>query len=169
MFGQQPLLSHMRPDRLDSVHRSQARKYRSKRQRPCDLCRQRKTQCKLPGSGGACELCQKLGRNCTFVLQSWRKQQCRPPETPSSSAHHRGSQPNLDAYNGDPVASNAAAFEHADPRTVIDVGLQTMPSDSDPLSFLGEQSDSQTSAVDWSYLNFPICKKNECFSIFMNG
>lgn len=44
------------------------RKYRSKKQRPCDLCRTRKTQCKLQGDGVDCELCQRLGRQCSFVV-----------------------------------------------------------------------------------------------------
>jgi Fungal Zn(2)-Cys(6) binuclear cluster domain len=43
------------------------RKYRSKKQRPCDLCRSRKTHCRLLRSEATCELCKKLERRCTFL------------------------------------------------------------------------------------------------------
>jgi hypothetical protein len=49
------------------------RKYRSKKQRPCDLCRSRKIQCKLQGNEAACELCRRLDRRCTFILGPVRR------------------------------------------------------------------------------------------------
>lgn len=55
------------------------RKYRSKRQRPCDLCRHRKTQCKILKVNSGCELCIKLKRQCTFVLKPARRS--RPATT----------------------------------------------------------------------------------------
>lgn len=149
----------MRPDKSDSVYESHARKYRSKRQRPCDLCRQRKTQCKIPGSGGACELCQKLARSCTFVSQPSRRQRYRPPDTPSNSAQHRGTQSDFDAYDGASIAVDVGVFENMDLQFDLDVDSQTMPRASDPASFLGQRSDPQPGADDWSYLNFPICKR----------
>lgn len=54
-------------------HIQRARKYRSKKQRPCDLCRSRKIQCKLQGDKAECEHCQKLSRRCTFVLQPLKR------------------------------------------------------------------------------------------------
>ncbi|OIW31070.1 hypothetical protein CONLIGDRAFT_679807 [Coniochaeta ligniaria NRRL 30616] len=47
---------------------SNGRRYRSKKQRPCDVCRSRKIQCKLHGNEVVCEMCKKLGRRCTYVL-----------------------------------------------------------------------------------------------------
>lgn len=49
------------------------RAYRSKKQRPCDLCRTRKIQCKLRAERADCELCQRLERQCTFVLGPVRR------------------------------------------------------------------------------------------------
>ncbi|KAB5562894.1 fungal-specific transcription factor domain protein, partial [Coniochaeta sp. 2T2.1] len=55
------------------------RRYRSKKQRPCDVCRSRKIQCKLQGGNEVvCEMCKKLGRRCTYVLG------------PLTRKHHRG-------------------------------------------------------------------------------
>lgn len=51
------------------------RKYRSKKQRPCDLCRSRKTHCRITGSEATCELCKKLSRQCTFVQKPLRRAQ----------------------------------------------------------------------------------------------
>jgi hypothetical protein len=163
MFGQQPL-SHMRPDRPEPVYRSQARKYRSKRQRPCDLCRQRKTQCKIPDSGGACELCDKLSHSCTFVLQPLSKERGRPPETQANSAQQRGIRSEFDAYSGDPMAIDIGTFENTELQFDIDVDPHTMPPVSDQLSFLGQRSVVQASAIDWSYLNFPISENIDSFS-----
>lgn len=146
MFRQQ-LLSHTHPDRSDSAYGSPARQYRSKRQRPCDLCRQRKTQCKLPGSGGACELCDKRGRSCTFALQPLRKRQRRSPEIQSTPVQHRATQPDVDDYTGDPLAFDVGAFQNSSFHFEIGFDSQTPP-----------VSGSQGGAIDWSYLNFPICK-----------
>lgn len=67
------------------------RKYRSKKQRPCDLCRSRKTHCKLLGSEATCELCKKLERRCTFVNVPSRRtlnpQPDRRRDHPQPDAH----------------------------------------------------------------------------------
>ena len=164
MFGQQSL-SHMHADMPDPVYRSQARRYRSKQQRPCDLCRQRKTQCKIPDSGGACELCEKLSHSCKFVLQPLSKKRGRPPETQSDSAQQRSIQSKFVAYNGDPMAIDVSNFESTELQFDIDVDSHIMPPVSDQLPFLGQRSEAQGGAVDWSYLNFPISEKTDCSSI----
>ncbi|TPX17313.1 uncharacterized protein E0L32_012200 [Thyridium curvatum] len=46
--------------------RSMMRKYMSKRQRPCDFCRSRKSACRIEGQP-PCRLCLLHGRDCTFV------------------------------------------------------------------------------------------------------
>ena len=46
------------------------RPYRSKRSRPCDLCRQRKACCTGPP---CCSLCKANGRECTFVQGSSKR------------------------------------------------------------------------------------------------
>ncbi|KAK2739366.1 fungal specific transcription factor domain-containing protein [Colletotrichum kahawae] len=43
------------------------RRYRSKAQRPCDLCRARKALCNIPDPLQPCQLCKRIGRECTFV------------------------------------------------------------------------------------------------------
>ncbi|OAP56818.1 hypothetical protein AYL99_08930 [Fonsecaea erecta] len=47
---------------------SRSRPYRSKRARPCDLCRSRKACCRI-NTAPPCGLCAKLGLNCTFEQQ----------------------------------------------------------------------------------------------------
>ncbi|KAH7024848.1 uncharacterized protein B0I36DRAFT_250687 [Microdochium trichocladiopsis] len=55
------------------------RRYRSKKQRPCDLCRTRKIQCKLQSQETVCELCRRLSRQCSYVLgPARRREQPRP-------------------------------------------------------------------------------------------
>ncbi|OAA66690.1 Transcription factor [Niveomyces insectorum RCEF 264] len=60
------------PDSAESTHRSsdggggqQSRPYRSKKQRPCDVCRRRKHACSLEGKP-PCRICRSLGTACTF-------------------------------------------------------------------------------------------------------
>ncbi|KAI2719901.1 transcriptional regulator family: Fungal Specific TF [Penicillium roqueforti] len=50
-----------------------ARKYRSKVQRPCDLCRSRKVHCNIPYPSQPCTLCERTRRSCTFVEKTNRK------------------------------------------------------------------------------------------------
>lgn len=63
----------------DSLHHTHqtaagARRYRSKSQRPCDLCRARKVLCNIPDPSRPCQLCDRTGRPCTFVAVSNKKQ-----------------------------------------------------------------------------------------------
>lgn len=44
-----------------------SRRYRSKAQRPCDLCRARKALCNIPDPSRPCQLCDRTGRQCTFL------------------------------------------------------------------------------------------------------
>ncbi|KAH6967030.1 fungal-specific transcription factor domain-containing protein [Fusarium venenatum] len=48
-------------------HVAGTRRYRSKSQRPCDLCRTRKVLCNIPDPTRPCQLCDRIGRECTFV------------------------------------------------------------------------------------------------------
>lgn len=50
------------------------RRYRSKSQRPCDLCRARKVLCNIPDPTRPCQLCERTGRHCTFVGYPNKKQ-----------------------------------------------------------------------------------------------
>jgi hypothetical protein len=87
---------------------SRARKYRSKKQRPCDLCRSRKSQCKILDHDETCELCKKLDRECTFVVHPLRKERCTrrlvdDPELQPGIRNQNG----LDAGQGvPPLAQN---------------------------------------------------------------
>ncbi|RSL74400.1 hypothetical protein CEP53_000253 [Fusarium sp. AF-6] len=54
-----------------------SRRYRSKSQRPCDLCRARKVLCNIPEPGQPCQLCERTSRLCTFVGNPGKKQRER--------------------------------------------------------------------------------------------
>ncbi|KAF5577976.1 transcriptional regulatory [Fusarium pseudocircinatum] len=56
------------------------RKYMSKRQRPCDFCRSRKTACRIESSP-PCRLCQQYGRECTFVEAARPRKRQQTSET----------------------------------------------------------------------------------------
>lgn len=71
------------------VSEHNGRKYRSKKQRPCDLCRSRKIQCKLQGSEAACELCKRLDQQCTYILGPVRRTY-RPRAEQGQSMKHGG-------------------------------------------------------------------------------
>lgn len=50
---------------METAASPEARPYRSKRQRPCDVCRRRKHACRLDGPP-PCTICRLLKTNCTF-------------------------------------------------------------------------------------------------------
>ncbi|KAJ6445271.1 fungal specific transcription factor domain-containingprotein [Purpureocillium lavendulum] len=54
------------------------RRYRSKSQRPCDLCRARKVLCNIPDPSQPCQLCHRTKRPCTFVATTSKKQKTGP-------------------------------------------------------------------------------------------
>ena len=101
------------------------RAYRSKKQRPCDICRSRRVQCKslqLPDGSrdtSLCQMCVKLGLNCTFVQGPPRKR-CRDVTNAVNSANAAAN----------PIA-NAASTEAAHTTTQATVaGPSRLPSDS---------------------------------------
>ncbi|KIL89195.1 hypothetical protein FAVG1_07589 [Fusarium avenaceum] len=55
------------PSHHDTRQVAGVRRYRSKSQRPCDLCRARKVLCNIPDPTRPCQLCERTGRHCTFV------------------------------------------------------------------------------------------------------
>lgn len=53
------------------------RRYRSKTQRPCDLCRSRKVLCNIPDPSRPCQLCDRTSRACTFQATPAKKRNHR--------------------------------------------------------------------------------------------
>ncbi|KAF5533249.1 transcriptional regulatory [Fusarium mexicanum] len=77
------------------------RKYMSKRQRPCDFCRSRKTACRIESSP-PCRLCQQYGRECTFVEAARPRKRQQTTET--SPGYH-------DAEDADAIRPSSEAVE----------------------------------------------------------
>lgn len=69
---------------LEQPDTAQTRPYRSKRQRPCDLCRIRKVGCQIEGTG-PCFLCRKNGVHCSYDMQPLKRQ--RLDDEPLSYVH----------------------------------------------------------------------------------
>lgn len=74
------------PARLKDRNRTPAgaRRYRSKAERPCDLCRSRKVLCNIPDPTKPCQLCDRTSRPCTFTtVGSGKAQRVRAANTAS--------------------------------------------------------------------------------------
>ncbi|KAK2041104.1 fungal-specific transcription factor domain-containing protein [Colletotrichum somersetense] len=69
------------------------RRYRSKAQRPCDLCRARKALCNIPDPLQPCQLCKRIGRECTFVGNTGRRSKGRQTASPSAAARPQSQSP----------------------------------------------------------------------------
>jgi hypothetical protein len=126
------------------------RKYRSKRQRPCDLCRSRKTQCKISSFNAACELCMRLERNCTFVLQPLRKKR-RQSETENATAGER------QASLSDRSANALSDVEHPGSDIIdMDFGLEALLArqGSDPISPFNVNRTPNSDGLNWPSLDF---------------
>ncbi|ATY66976.1 fungal specific transcription factor domain [Cordyceps militaris] len=111
-----------------------ARKYRSKKQRPCDLCRTRKIHCKLQADGAECELCRRLERRCTFVLGPLRrKYRARDGKEDELPRRRRASENQFEvpASGNGPPALNAAEANQTEGMS-MDLGdgdLWALPAD----------------------------------------
>ena len=60
------------------------RKYKSRKSRPCDMCRQRQISCKID-IAPPCQFCQSHGRPCTFVERPKKKKR---PNTRTSDINN---------------------------------------------------------------------------------
>ncbi|KAH7325620.1 fungal-specific transcription factor domain-containing protein [Stachybotrys elegans] len=123
------------------------RKYRSKKQRPCDLCRSRKIQCKLQGTGGhvACELCARLDRQCTFVTVPLRRKHRLPPVTVDTGADTGAENPPRIEPTDAPVVS---------PRDEILMGVDVDTFWQGATEALNPQAASHLPHMSWSPFHF---------------
>ncbi len=62
----------------------EVRPYRSRKSRPCDLCRSRKSRCVVFDAGAPCYLCGLNGRACTFLKGTTKRK--RPPPASATAA-----------------------------------------------------------------------------------
>jgi hypothetical protein len=125
------------------------RRYRSKKQRPCDFCRARKSQCRILNGSSACELCKRLDRTCTFVLQPLRRERRQPGTGPGTSANQTNLPDDAEeiqaglmpAMNTNNNTANSAWWPSPLPNG-------TMPYDISSLS--------QMMSTDWSSMDFAL-------------
>ncbi|KAK6833458.1 hypothetical protein PG987_008152 [Apiospora arundinis] len=80
---------------------SQSRRYMSKKQRPCDYCRARKSACRYD-RGPPCRLCHMSGRECTFLHRPASR---RTPAAPGDSP---GAISDVSGPSNAPVAAPSA-------------------------------------------------------------
>lgn len=125
------------------------RTYRSKKQRPCDICRSRRVQCKSlqrqhDGTAALCEMCVKLGLRCTFVKGPLRKRyrEGSPQMATHSEAAHR-------ATSTTETGTRTAPSDM--PLTALSLSDNTAGPSRPPLPRLGASG----TAVDVDSLLFP--------------
>ena len=66
----------------------EVRPYRSRKNRPCDFCRSRKSRCVVYNTDAPCYLCGLNGRACTFVGGTTNR--TRPPKDGSANGGEKG-------------------------------------------------------------------------------
>ncbi|CAG8958284.1 hypothetical protein HYFRA_00000639 [Hymenoscyphus fraxineus] len=85
------------------------RKYKSRKERPCDACRKRKICCTRDAYENACSLCKTRGESCTYVLPpNVRRNRQVSTARQSASTSASGSRPGTSGGNG--TASSPRAF-----------------------------------------------------------
>lgn len=83
------------------------RPYRSRRNRPCDFCRRRKTRCDMLPEG-ICAMCKKINGHCTFVAQPAKKKKIEQKDSPKplSATKNGGKASNSGNNSNTAVATN---------------------------------------------------------------
>lgn len=136
-------------------HETQAagRRYRSKKQRPCDHCRTRKVQCQINENEAICELCKRLGRSCTFVMKPLRKEhRLRHNERAENNRNRIG-----DLTLGSDDDQNMLHLMGSE--RVVDHdrdAILAMPSFWDPTSPQDQRTPSQFLQADWSAMEYSM-------------
>ncbi|KAH8886085.1 hypothetical protein GQ53DRAFT_728289 [Thozetella sp. PMI_491] len=133
------------------------RKYRSKKQRPCDLCRSRKTHCRILGRDGPCELCKKLGRQCTFVCQPLRR--VYDPKTNNDSLRGTGQPqpteaPTLDGRATEPGLNRTPAPVHGHDIETTGEEAPFWLQQVDHSQSFNPRAASRLMSMDWSAMDF---------------
>ncbi|KAG5753565.1 hypothetical protein H9Q69_009148 [Fusarium xylarioides] len=126
------------------------RKYMSKRQRPCDFCRSRKTACRIESSP-PCRLCQQHGRECTFVEAARPRKRQQTAETSPGYC-------DANDWNGSPnevIEEPVTPFNHenispAESSTFPDIGmdfLQDLDIDGPEYQFMSQTPDNNATSA----------------------
>ncbi|CVK90798.1 related to DAL81-transcriptional activator for allantoin and GABA catabolic genes [Fusarium proliferatum] len=126
------------------------RKYMSKRQRPCDFCRSRKTACRIESSP-PCRLCQQYGRECTFVEAARPRKRQQTAET--SPGYHDAS--NEHGSSNEVIEEPITPFNHedtspAESSTFPDINmdfLQDLDMDGPEYQFMFQTPDNQPTST----------------------
>ncbi|KAF5723831.1 transcriptional regulatory [Fusarium mundagurra] len=146
------------------------RKYMSKRQRPCDFCRSRKTACRIESSP-PCRLCQQSGRECTFVEAARPRKRQQTAET--SPGYHDANDGNSSSNEviEEPITPlNHEDISPAESSTFPDINmdfLQDLDIDGPEYQFMFQTPDNNApstvaGSVDGSYRNtYPLLDGHE--------
>src|SRR5688572_8178540 len=105
-------------------HRALAgsRRYRSKAQRPCDVCRSRKVLCNIPDPSRPCQLCERIGRRCTFVGNPSKRQRSKngtsqlSPSTSTRTFEAHGTYTSANVMNSSPQNIGTPDLDQDDQR-----------------------------------------------------
>lgn len=125
------------------------RRYRSKKQRPCDVCRSRKIQCKLHGTEVVCDNCKKLGRRCTYVLGPLtRKHRGSSADGGNDTHTNLGPPPSRPAQHDALMVAEGAQINHSDSQIAMDVDPFWLGSDMQ----WSPRGSSDLLALDWPAL-----------------
>ena len=73
------------PQRIEAVP-TQGRARRSRKDRPCDLCRKGKSRCSIGPSGPPCTQCLETGKRCTFDAAPPVRRSRKAPESTQSAS-----------------------------------------------------------------------------------
>jgi hypothetical protein len=83
------------------------RPFRSRKHRPCDLCRKRRARCAIPESGSACIECLQTNKPCTFLD--------KPVDRKDELARKRQKTAQADSLLQEKTASTSTAVPSAPP------------------------------------------------------
>ena len=140
---------------LDAPPETTARKYRSKRQRPCDLCRTRKVQCKIPENQTRCELCKRLDRRCTFIIEPLRKECRLRHHGEGSTSRPSLNIPSVGGSREVPLPPVMLDLGNDEAEMDIDAGAFWTSPNPDHVSFNPEDA-SQMVEMGWASVDFSL-------------
>lgn len=106
---------------------STSRPYRSsKRNKPCDRCRETKTRCQVV-VGSQCVKCQRSGLDCSFTGSGKSRLEPRALRTPTPGSEYKQGAPSNSAWSQSPLTSAVAASRVSQRPQVNDSSLSLQP------------------------------------------
>ncbi|KAK2016271.1 fungal-specific transcription factor domain-containing protein [Colletotrichum eremochloae] len=137
---------------MESSNRSRTRKASHRNSHPCDFCRYKRAACLLHGQP-PCELCKRLGKDCTFVGEPNKRRRVSDQRRLSESSdvvvsHHQSQTPSDTSMRSPFTETNSPGNEAHFDKDVVDSTSPNSPHTENRSNMFQRDTSTSPSSLD---------------------